>query len=68
MVQKLKDDVSKWSNPAFVTMKLSMSIGVASKENNPDCSLEHLVAKADEEMYEDKKRFYEQGQYDRRGK
>ncbi len=68
MIQKLKDDVSKWSNPAFVTMKLSMSIGVASKENNPDCSLEHLVAKADEEMYEDKKRFYEQGQYDRRGK
>ena len=46
---------------------ISVAIGYATVRDNPHCSIEDLSKIADNNMYEDKKEYYERTGYDRRG-
>lgn len=46
---------------------ISVALGYATVRENPHCNIEDLAKIADNNMYEDKKAFYEKTGYDRRG-
>lgn len=60
----LRENLSNWSDS--YGNELSMSVGYASSTDNPGSSLEELISFADEAMYNDKRRYYQQTGKDRR--
>ena len=63
-IEKFNQLASEW-NGKYIH-GFTASYGVASKRDYKDASLEDLCKIADNKMYEDKKRYYEETGYDRR--
>lgn len=64
IIEVLRKTLSEWSDS--YGNELTMSVGVASSSENPGCSLEELISFADEAMYKDKRKYYQQTGKDRR--
>ncbi len=64
VVEILRKNLSEWTDS--YGNQLSMAIGTASSDEFPDKALDEIIAKADERMYKDKSRYYQQTGKDRR--
>jgi diguanylate cyclase (GGDEF)-like protein len=64
LTDQLDEVVSKWQGE-FVE-KLSVSYGVVHAENNPDMTVDELIAHADEKMYHQKRKYYKKKGKNRR--
>lgn len=63
-VKTLTDLSSKWHGK--LSDLLSVSIGYAKASDHQDLSIEKLISLADEEMYHNKKKYYEENNIERR--
>ena len=64
LVHQLADEAAAWNGSLIHTLSLSVGYALASDHN--DVSAEKLIIFADEEMYWDKKRFYQNPENNRR--
>lgn len=64
MIDKLRDETNKWRGK--MVSELSLSIGLAAHQSNPDSTFLELLKIADNEMYKDKNAYYARTGKDRR--
>lgn len=63
-IKAMKEDASHWSGKYMPS--IAISAGYACAEEEPEMSLDELIALADKRMYADKSRFYKESGLDRR--
>lgn len=64
LLKQLRDSYAQWQGQHI--SELHVSVGYASRKDNPSVSIEDLVKIADDEMYQEKAIFYQQTENDRR--
>jgi len=64
IMQKLKEEFAKWQGKKV--KQLSISMGAAHNDNESRMTLQDLISVADQQMYQDKAKYYQQHSNDRR--